>query len=116
MFLSRELQTYSTIKVKLLHPLRVWIQLSPGTYSIPRHQLSFSSPNSDPGYLLHPAILDACIQVTAYKPFHGDYDPNIYYLPAHVDVLIVHQRLVQGYFPNHVYAHVELKKWVPGAF
>ncbi|KAJ3513618.1 hypothetical protein NLJ89_g2846 [Agrocybe chaxingu] len=70
---------------------------------------------SDGKYLLHPAILDACIQVSAYKPFHGDYDPNVYYLPAHVDAIIVHQALKPSYFPAHVYAHVELKSWFPDA-
>ncbi|KAF4610126.1 hypothetical protein D9613_010407 [Agrocybe pediades] len=67
----------------------------------------------DGNYFLHPAILDACIQVSAYKPFHGDYDPNVYYLPAHVDALIVHQGAKQAYFPGHLYAHVQLKKWKP---
>ncbi|PPQ73012.1 hypothetical protein CVT24_001401 [Panaeolus cyanescens] len=64
-------------------------------------------------YLLHPTILDACIQVTAYKPFHGDYDPNVYYLPAHLDAVVVHEPLKDGFFPAHIYAHVELKKWTP---
>lgn len=68
----------------------------------------------DGAYLLHPAILDACIQVTAYKPFHGNFDPNVYYLPAHVDAVIIHQPLRVGYFPAHIYAHVELKAWTPG--
>ncbi|KDR73164.1 hypothetical protein GALMADRAFT_158296 [Galerina marginata CBS 339.88] len=68
---------------------------------------------SDGKYFLHPAILDACIQVSAYKPFHGDYDPNVYYLPAHVDAVIVHQQLKTAYFPAHLYAHVEMKKWKP---
>ncbi|OCH84204.1 putative polyketide synthase [Obba rivulosa] len=70
--------------------------------------------SEDGAYLLHPAILDACIQVTAYKPFHGNFDPNVYYLPAHVDAVIVHQPLRAAYFPRHVYAHVELKTWYPG--
>ncbi|CAA7270507.1 unnamed protein product [Cyclocybe aegerita] len=70
---------------------------------------------SDGKYLLHPAILDSCIQVSAYKPFHGDYDPNVYHLPAHIDAIIIHQALKPGYFPAHLYAHVELKKWLPDA-
>ncbi|KAF8898071.1 hypothetical protein CPB84DRAFT_1748077 [Gymnopilus junonius] len=68
---------------------------------------------SDGKYNLHPAILDACIQMTAYKPFHGDYDPNVYYLPAHVDAIIAHQPLKVNYFPAHIYAHIELKQWKP---
>ncbi|KAF8898051.1 hypothetical protein CPB84DRAFT_1748061 [Gymnopilus junonius] len=68
---------------------------------------------SDGKYILHPAILDACIQMTAYKPFHGDYDPNVYYLPAHVDAIIAHQPLKVNYFPAHIYAHIELKQWKP---
>ncbi|KAF8154856.1 hypothetical protein B0H34DRAFT_540683 [Crassisporium funariophilum] len=71
--------------------------------------------SEDGNYLFHPAILDAAIQVSAYKPFHGDYDPNVYFLPAHLDAVIIHQKSKPSYFPSHLYAHVKLKKWIPNA-
>ncbi|EGN93606.1 hypothetical protein SERLA73DRAFT_97544 [Serpula lacrymans var. lacrymans S7.3] len=66
-------------------------------------------------YILHPAILDACLQITAYKPFHGDFDPNVYYLPARVEAVIVHKALRPQYFPAHVYAHIKLGMWTPAS-
>ncbi|KAG2004326.1 CurK protein, variant 2 [Coprinopsis cinerea AmutBmut pab1-1] len=64
-------------------------------------------------YFLHPAVLDACLQVTAYKAFHGDYNPSAYYLPSKIDAFVVHQKPRRHYFPYHVYAHIQLKEWVP---
>ncbi|KAJ6465896.1 putative polyketide synthase [Mycena vitilis] len=73
----------------------------------------------DPGlatespYILHPAVLDACIQVSAYRPFNGDVDPTAYYLPSRIGELVLHQPSKPGYFPAHVYAHVKLSGWMP---
>ncbi|KAJ7157757.1 putative polyketide synthase [Mycena filopes] len=64
-------------------------------------------------YILHPAILDACVQITAYRPFHGDFAPNNYYLPSHIGEVILYQPPKTGYFPAHIYAHVELIAWMP---
>ncbi|TFK24574.1 hypothetical protein FA15DRAFT_756455 [Coprinopsis marcescibilis] len=63
-------------------------------------------------YILHPAILDACIQATAYRPFHGDFNPNVYYLPSRIDSFTVHQTLSKHLFPYHIYAHVEFQSWL----
>ncbi|PCH36322.1 hypothetical protein WOLCODRAFT_108541 [Wolfiporia cocos MD-104 SS10] len=70
---------------------------------------------ADGGYVIHPAILDACLHITAYKPFHGNFDPNTYYLPASSEAVIVHRALEKGKFPPHIYAHVLLTKWTPGS-
>jgi hypothetical protein len=64
---------------------------------------------------LHPAVLDACFQITAYRPFHGDFAPNNYYLPSRIGEIILHQPPKAGYFPPHVYGYVELTGWMPGA-
>ncbi|PCH33723.1 hypothetical protein WOLCODRAFT_94052 [Wolfiporia cocos MD-104 SS10] len=69
---------------------------------------------SDGGYVIHPAIMDACLHITAFKPFHGNFDPNTYYLPASAEAVIVHRALEKGKFPPHIYAHVVLNKWTPG--
>lgn len=65
---------------------------------------------------MHPAVLDACIQITAYKPFHANFAPNDYYLPSRIGELVLHQPPKAGYFPRHVYAHVQLRQWMPGEF
>ncbi|KAK7042171.1 hypothetical protein R3P38DRAFT_307459 [Favolaschia claudopus] len=64
-------------------------------------------------YILHPAILDACFQITAYRPFNGDFAPNNYHLPSRLGKLILHQEPRAGYFPLHIYAYVELTSWMP---
>ncbi|GBE89888.1 putative polyketide synthase [Sparassis crispa] len=64
-------------------------------------------------YVLHPAILDACFHIMTYRPFHGDFNPNVYYLPSFVEAVVLHQPKQPKYFPAHVYAHVELTQWTP---
>ncbi|KAF7348023.1 putative polyketide synthase [Mycena sanguinolenta] len=64
-------------------------------------------------YILHPAVLDACFHIAAYRPFTGDFAPNNYYLPARIGELILHQPSKAGYFPSHVYAYVQLFGWMP---
>ncbi|OSX62600.1 hypothetical protein POSPLADRAFT_1055973, partial [Postia placenta MAD-698-R-SB12] len=64
-------------------------------------------------YRLHPAILDACLHMTAFRPFNGNYDHNAYYLPAHVDAVILHRNVHEKPLPRHLYAHVVFKGWTP---
>ncbi|KAH9914224.1 thiolase-like protein [Fomitopsis serialis] len=47
------------------------------------------------------------------RPFHGDHGPNNYYLPAHVDAVILHCPPRAHFFPEHIYTHTVLKKWTP---
>ena len=75
--------------------------------------LSSEILDSDGRYLLHPAILDACLHVTGHKAFHGDFNPSTYYLPAHVEALVLHQPSQVSFFPAHIYAHIILKAWSP---
>ncbi|KAE9394813.1 CurK protein [Gymnopus androsaceus JB14] len=65
----------------------------------------------DGAYILHPAILDSCIQVCGQRSFHGNFCPNSYYLPAHLDALVIHGQIKPHYFPAHLYAHIILKHW-----
>ncbi|KAJ7656557.1 hypothetical protein B0H17DRAFT_1265163 [Mycena rosella] len=53
--------------------------------------------------------------VTAYKPFHGDFAFNNYYLPSRIEEVILHQPSKAKYFPAHIYAHVTLHGWRPDA-
>ncbi|KAJ3878281.1 hypothetical protein F5051DRAFT_328254 [Lentinula edodes] len=68
----------------------------------------------DGAYVLHPAILDSCIQVCGQRLFHGNFCHNSYYLPAHLDSLIIHKTPRPYYFPAHLYAHIILQQWSPG--
>jgi hypothetical protein len=65
---------------------------------------------------VHPSILDACLQITAYKPYHRDFNQDVYYLPAGVDAVILHQPAKANYFPQHIYAHLKLSRWSPSSF
>ncbi|KIJ26249.1 hypothetical protein M422DRAFT_92362, partial [Sphaerobolus stellatus SS14] len=66
---------------------------------------------SDGRYLLHPAILDCCLQILAYKQFHGNFNPNAYYLPSKIRKIVVHREMKVGYFPHHLYAYVKFCDW-----
>ncbi|KAF8205835.1 acyl transferase domain-containing protein [Mycena galopus ATCC 62051] len=69
--------------------------------------------NNEHPYIVHPAILDACFQIAAYRPFHGDFAPNNYYLPSRIEEMILHRRPKPHYFPSHVYVHVRFSGWMP---
>ncbi|KAF8166302.1 acyl transferase domain-containing protein [Mycena galopus ATCC 62051] len=64
-------------------------------------------------YVLHPAILDACFHIACYRPFHGDFAPNNYYLPSSIGEVILHRSPKAEYFPRHVYSYVQLSGWMP---
>ncbi|KAF5355374.1 hypothetical protein D9757_013348 [Collybiopsis confluens] len=65
------------------------------------------------GYILHPAVLDACFQVMTYRPFHGDHNPNVYTLPASLKSLLFHRPPKKELFPSYVYAYVSDLTWKP---
>ncbi|KAJ7174132.1 acyl transferase domain-containing protein [Mycena crocata] len=71
------------------------------------------SLTTENAYILHPAILDACFHIAAYRPFNGDFAPNNYYLPSRIGELILHQKSKAEYFPPHVYAHIQFSCWLP---
>lgn len=71
---------------------------------------------SDKDYLLHPAVLDACFQLAVFPPFHANYDPNIYYLPAYISSVVLHTHPRKGYLPPIVFVHFKLRQWTPGTF
>ncbi|KAJ7619690.1 hypothetical protein FB45DRAFT_931421 [Roridomyces roridus] len=74
-----------------------------------------ASLETDHPYITHPAIIDACFHIGGYRPFHGDYTPNSYYLPARIFEMILHLPSKTRYFPMHVYAHVRIEEWRPDA-
>ncbi|KAJ7066919.1 hypothetical protein C8F01DRAFT_1340925 [Mycena amicta] len=73
------------------------------------------SLEGDQPYIAHPAIIDACFQFGAYRPFHGNHAPNDYYLPGRIMEMILHLPSRERYFPAHVYVHMRLERWLPDA-
>ncbi|KAJ7572119.1 hypothetical protein C8J56DRAFT_993487 [Mycena floridula] len=67
------------------------------------------------GYVLHPTILDACFHVFNYRPFHGDFNENVYNLPANLKYLVLHRPWKKDYFPKFIYVHMTLETWSPGS-
>lgn len=77
---------------------------------------SLKMSTRDRDYILHPAILDAAFQVALFRPFTGDHDDNIYYLPHRIGSITFKKTLKIRYFPNHVFVHCTFKKWSTGMF
>ncbi|KAJ7638204.1 putative polyketide synthase [Roridomyces roridus] len=89
------------------------VQNSTHRYPSSHRTVQSSSVPRDKFFIIHPAILDAAFQITAYRPFHGDFAPNNYYLPSSIGEVILHKPSKLNYLPSHVYAHVELLAWRP---
>ncbi|KAJ7123111.1 hypothetical protein C8R44DRAFT_735702 [Mycena epipterygia] len=75
--------------------------------------LDKSLETSSEGYILHPAIFDACFHIIGYKYFNGDLNPNTYYLPSSVKTLLIHRPWKHGCFPSLLYAYIKLGSWFP---
>ncbi len=63
---------------------------------------------------MHPAIVDACIHVMIHPALTANADPNIYYLPSSVDLVVIHDILRGQAFPSVVYGYAAFRKWLPG--
>lgn len=70
--------------------------------------------NSDGGYILHPAILDACFHPACFPKFHGNFDSNSYFLPAQIGTVSLHQPPEKWYLPSIVYSFLQIIDWNPG--
>ncbi|KAH7906790.1 hypothetical protein BJ138DRAFT_1071251 [Hygrophoropsis aurantiaca] len=65
-------------------------------------------------YVIHPAILDACIHVVVHPRFTANTNRNIYYLPSRIHTFVLHDALSRDApFPSSVYAHAILREWLP---
>ncbi|KAF8209510.1 hypothetical protein K438DRAFT_1960508 [Mycena galopus ATCC 62051] len=62
------------------------------------------------GYLLHPAILDACIHVLHHAGISKQYSRDIIYLPSRLDHFIFYRR---NYGPGNLISHISLRQWMP---
>ena len=71
----------------------------------------------DGNYILHPAVLDASFHACVHPVMTKSTDPNVYYLPASVNVIQVFDTMNrQALCAEHVYAHVQLESWKPSAY
>ncbi|KAJ7583475.1 hypothetical protein C8J56DRAFT_1055239 [Mycena floridula] len=64
-------------------------------------------------YIIHPAILDACLHVMVHPTFTGNADRNIYYLPSRVHLVTRYAGCIAGSLPEVVFAHATFKEWRP---
>ena len=71
----------------------------------------------DGNYTLHPAVLDASFHACVHPLMTKSTDPNVYYLPAGVNVISVYDAMDrQALCAEHVFAYVQLKAWKPCAY
>ena len=79
--------------------------------------VSYVAAQRDGNYILHPALLDASFHACVHPMMTKSTDPNVYYLPARVNVINVYDTMDhQALCAEHVYAYVQLKSWMPCAY
>ncbi|KAJ6512896.1 hypothetical protein C8R45DRAFT_1206846 [Mycena sanguinolenta] len=64
-------------------------------------------------YIIHPAILDACLHVMVHPAFTGNADRNTYYLPSRVQWVVRHAGCTPGSLPEIIFAHATFRAWKP---
>ena len=65
-------------------------------------------------YVIHPAILDACIHLGVHRMFTGNINDQEYYLPSGVDSVTLHGAFLKKIMPEELFVHVRFKTWQPG--
>ncbi|KAF8151220.1 hypothetical protein K438DRAFT_1988215 [Mycena galopus ATCC 62051] len=68
---------------------------------------------SDVGYVIHPAIMDACFHIAGLRAFHHNLDPNVYYLPSSLQRLVLHRESSSDLIQSLMYAHCTMREWYP---
>lgn len=69
------------------------------------------SLHSDDGYVVHPAILDACMHVILHTAISREYNQDVTFLPAHLGYFTLHHR--KSIVGNWC-SHIMLQEWTPG--
>ncbi|KAJ6449449.1 hypothetical protein C8R45DRAFT_1084229 [Mycena sanguinolenta] len=64
------------------------------------------------GYLLHPAIMDACLHVMLHTDISKQYSKNVMYLPSKLQHFIFYRR---KYGSGNWFSHIRLRQWTPDA-
>lgn len=63
------------------------------------------------GYVIHPALLDACLHITLHRNITQEYSKDVYYMPSKVEQFtLYHRRSVSG----NLFSHIQLQEWTPG--
>lgn len=65
---------------------------------------------STAGYVLHPALLDACIRVVAFKEFLQDWETALWF-PDHIGRFSLHSSPDSS---SSLFSYARLKCWTPG--
>ncbi|KAJ7493888.1 hypothetical protein FB451DRAFT_1491404 [Mycena latifolia] len=72
-----------------------------------------AGPNPDEladGYLLHPAVMDACIHVILHASISKRYSKDNIYLPSKVEHFIFYRRKCGA---TNWFSHITLRRWMP---
>ncbi|KAJ7463693.1 hypothetical protein FB451DRAFT_1042909, partial [Mycena latifolia] len=70
-------------------------------------------PTSDElsgGYLLYPAIMDACLHVMLHSDISKQYSRDVMYLPSRLEHFIFYRR---KYDTGNWFSHIRLRQWTP---
>ncbi|KAJ7096113.1 hypothetical protein C8R44DRAFT_379140 [Mycena epipterygia] len=62
------------------------------------------------GYLLHPAIMDACLHVILHTDISKQHSKDVMYLPSRLDHFIFYRR---KYGSGNWFSHIRLRRWTP---
>ncbi|KAJ6518275.1 hypothetical protein C8R47DRAFT_1312711 [Mycena vitilis] len=62
------------------------------------------------GYLLHPAITDACLHVMLHPEISKQYSADAMFLPSRLEHFVFHRR---EYSPGNWFSHIQLRQWTP---
>ncbi|KAJ7811280.1 polyketide synthase [Mycena olivaceomarginata] len=64
-------------------------------------------------YVFHPSVLDSCIHGLLHPIFTGNPDKNVFFLPSHIDRVILYDRAVEEEIPETLFSHVVPHDWTP---
>ncbi|KAJ7351379.1 polyketide synthase [Mycena albidolilacea] len=64
-------------------------------------------------YVFHPSVLDSCIHGLLHPIFIGNPDKNVFFLPSHIDRVILYDRAVEEGIPETLFSHVVPLDWTP---
>lgn len=63
------------------------------------------------GYVVHPAILDACMHVMLHVDISLQFDRNVVFVPAALERFILYRRDNPS---GNWFSHIRLQQWTPG--
>lgn len=83
-------------------------------YNLACTSSTYSYAISTSKYIIHPAILDACLHLGVHRMFTGNTNDHEYYLPSGVESVILHDSFFSKGMPEELFVHVRFKAWRPG--